>query len=85
MNTYFTSAEPAGGLDFADIGTSTDCVQETNGSGSFNEGSAGENLGVDNERNFGNGLNFMATGQEERWNRGSSKSRSSCESPVINR
>jgi len=48
----FTSTKLAGGLGFANIVASTNCVQETKSSGRSGDGSTGEDLRIDDKGDF---------------------------------
>lgn len=55
-------------LDFLDLGTSANCLQEAQSGRCLGERSTRERLGVDNQGNFGHGGNLVTAGQEERSN-----------------
>jgi hypothetical protein len=75
-----TGAKLAGCLNLLDIWGCTNSLQETESGGSSGNGSTGEDLGVNNERNFWDGGDLVTTGEEESWNGRSSKGRNGCES-----
>lgn len=64
-----TRAELAGSLDLADISTGSNSLQESKSGRCTGNGSTGENLGVDDEGNFGDGGDLVTTGKEESWDR----------------
>ncbi len=74
------STELLGLLDLLNIGTSTNSLQEAEGtSGLLSSGESGR---VDNEGNLGDGGDLVATGHQERSDSGGGKSRGSSEAPV---
>jgi hypothetical protein len=78
-----TCAELAGGLDLGDIGTSTNGVQEGDGSGGAGDGGTSEDLRVDDKWDLWDGGDLVTTGEEEGWNGRGSQGRGSCETPVF--
>ena len=74
-----SSAELAGSLDLGDIGTSTNGVEEGDGSGSACNLGAGENLRVDDEWDLWDGRDLVSASHQERWDGRSSQGRGSCE------
>jgi|SRR6266536_3165609 len=77
-----TSAELAGSLDLVNICGSADGLEETESSGCACNSGAGEDLGVDDKRDFWDGCDLVTTGHQESWNGRSSKGRNGCESPM---
>jgi hypothetical protein len=65
-------AEFAAGFDFADVGTCADGFEEGKAGGCAGYGGVGEDLGVDDERDFRDGGDLMATSEEEGWDGGGS-------------
>lgn len=77
----FTSAKLAGSLDLLNVGNSTNRFEETDGSGSARDGSAGKDLGVDYQGDLWNVGDLVPAGEQESWNRGCSKGGNGCEAP----
>jgi hypothetical protein len=78
-----TSTELLGALDLLDVGASTNGLQETESSGGLGVGGTVESGGVDNQRNLGNGVDLVATGEEKRGDGRSSQSGSGSETPRV--
>lgn len=74
-----TSTELLRLLGLLNIGTSTDSLQETESTSSL--GGRAESLGIDNERNLGNGSDLVTTGEKKGSDGGRSKGRGSSEAP----
>lgn len=74
-----SGAELAGSLDLGDIGTSTNGVEESDGSGSAGNGGTGENLRVDDQWDLWDGRDLVSAGHQERWDGRSSQGRGSSE------
>lgn len=84
--TEFTlsGAQLAGLFDLADVGSSTDRLEETESSGCAGNGGSGKDSAVDDEGYLGNGGDLVATGEEESGNGRSSEGRAGSESPRSN-
>lgn len=74
-----SGAELAGSLDLGDIVTSSNGVEESDGSGSAGNGGTGEDLRVDDQWNLWDGRDLVSASHQERWDRGSSQGRGSSE------
>lgn len=75
-----TSAELAGGLDLLDVLGGAYTLEEVDSSGSLGDGGVGEDLRVDNERNFWDLGDLVTTGKEESRDGGGSQGRGSSKS-----
>ena len=77
-----TGAELLGALDALQIGTSTDGLQEAEGSSSAGESSTLEELGVDDQGNLRDGHDLVTTGQEEGSGSGGSQGGADSVAPI---
>jgi hypothetical protein len=77
----FTSSEFSRLANFVDIWTSTNSLEKAKSCGSLAQGSVKGDRGND-QRYFWNRGDVMSTSKEQRWYRGSGKSRCSCKSPI---
>lgn len=68
--------------DLLDVRSSTDSLQQLNGSLGLGDSSGLESLGLDDERNLGDAGDAVTTGEEERRNGGGSEGGSGSEAPV---
>lgn len=74
-----SGTELAGSLDLGDLWTSTNGVEESDGSGSAGNGGTGEDLRVDDQWDLWDLGDLVSTGHQEGWDRGSSQGRGSSE------
>jgi hypothetical protein len=74
-----TGAELAGVLDLVDVGRGADGLEEGEGGRGAGDGGALEDLGVDDERDLGDGGDLVAAGEEEGWDGRGSQGRDGCE------
>lgn len=79
-----TSTELAGSLDLLDIGTSTDGLQESDGSGGLGDSGAGEGSGGNDEWDLWDARDTVATGEEEGGVGRGSQGRNGSETPGNN-
>lgn len=76
-----TGTELLGLLSLLDVGSGTDSPQDGQSGAGLGGSSVLENSRVDNEGDFGDRRDLVATGKQQRGNGGSGKSRGSSESP----
>jgi hypothetical protein len=62
-----TCAELSGGLDLVNVCGSTDWFEESVGGGGLGDSCVGEDLGVDDERNFWDRGDLVTAGKEKSW------------------
>ena len=74
-----SGAELAGSLNLGDIGTSSNRVEESDGSGSAGNGGTSEDLRVDDQWDLWDGRDLVSASHQEGWDRGSSQGRGSSE------
>lgn len=77
-----TGTDLLGLLDLDQVGTSTNSLQESDGSLGLGQGGTLESLGVDNQRDLGNAGDAVTTGEQEGRNGRSSQGGSGSEAPV---
>jgi hypothetical protein len=76
-----TRAKLARVLDLLDVGRGADGLQKTGSGGGARDSSAGEDLGVDDQRDLGDVGDLVAAGQEEGGDGGGGEGRDGSEAP----
>jgi hypothetical protein len=76
-----TRAKLARVLDLLDVGRGADGLQKTGSGGGARDGGAGEDLGVDDQRDLGDVGDLVAAGQEEGGDGGGGEGRDGSEAP----
>jgi hypothetical protein len=76
-----TCAKLAGVLNLLDVGRGADGLQKTGSGGGARDSSAGEDLGVDDQRDLGDVGDLVAAGQEEGGDGGGGEGRDGSEAP----